>query len=518
MLTPEYLASCTDGLLGLYDALDRAIIADISRRIIKTGDITDTAALQAKRAQQSGMLLNDVIDQVARTSGRTQEEIRRLFAEAGVTAVKNDAAPLVAAGLAGNVHLSGAMNDVLTATMQKTAGDIRNLSLTTALQAQTAYIEAVDRASMKVQSGAFSYSEAIFQAIREAATDGNFIMYPSGHRDRLDVAIRRATLTGVNQTCARLTEMYSRDMGAEYYEVSAHSGARPSHAAWQGRVYKIDGHGNGYENFYDATHYGSGDGLCGWNCRHSFYPFWPGISSPAYTPEKLEWYNARRFEYNGRSYTDYECSQIQRAYERKIRESKRRLAGYDAAIKEGPDPATAKMLQEKFEAESVQLKSQEGAMKKFCEATGRRVDGVRTRVVAHTDPDGRIVGFGRSPSAKAVWANKKSLQKAAERGNVYIERQIAAYIDNPSTLGKTTPAEKYEAFIEHGVMVQPLNRGSLKGKPYKEGGGYRINDGKDGYFQYHPANKSHHGAAYYKLSSGKSGTKRYDLDGNLLAD
>lgn len=408
MLTPEYLANCADYLLGLYDALDQAIIADIARRIIKTGTLTDTAGAQVKRAQQAGLLLNDVIDQLSRTSGASREEIQRLFNEAGITAIQNDSLPLAAAGLTGEVRLSEAMNDSLSAAISKTHGDVYNLSLTTALQAQNTYINAVNVAYMKVQSGAFPYSEAVFQAIRDAAKDGNFVTYPSGHRDRLDVAVRRATMTGVNQTCAKLTEMYSQDMGAEYYEVSAHAGARESHSYWQGKVYKIRGSEHGYPNFYSVTGYGSGEGLCGWNCRHSFYPFWPGISKPAYSKEKLDWYNAKRFEYNGKKMSDYECSQVQRGFERKARESKRLLAGYDAAIKANPDSLTAGLLRDKFQKESVRLKATETAMKDFCKQTNRKVDSKRTQVVAHMDSTGRIVNFGRSPSMKAVWANRKA--------------------------------------------------------------------------------------------------------------
>ena len=122
----------------------------------------------------------------------------------------------------------------------------------------------------------------------------------------------------------------------------------------------------------------------------------------------MEWYKAKRFEYNGEKLTDYECSQIQRAYERKIRESKRILASYDAAIKADPGSLTAKSLESKFQKESAALKSTEAEMKDFCRQTNRKPDSKRTQVVAHMDGEGRIVNFGRSPSMKAVWANRKA--------------------------------------------------------------------------------------------------------------
>ena len=407
MLTPEYLNECADYLLGMYDALNEALVEDIARRIVKTGRMTDSAKWQTKQLRESGMLLEDIIKEVSRVSGKTQDEIRRIFQDSAQTGVRYDADPLIKAGYDVELKLSPAMAQVLDAAVAKTEGDIKNLTMTTGSTAQGLYIEATNNAYMKVTSGGFSYTEAIRQAIREAAADGGYVLYRNNSRSQLDVAIRRSVLTGVNQTAGKLTELYAKDMGAEYYETSAHAGARPSHAVWQGRVFKIEGSTPDYPNFAESTGYGTGAGLCGWNCRHSFYPFWPGISKPAYTKDKLEWYDAKRFRYQGQKLTDYECSQIQRGLERKIREYKRILASYDAAMKETRSEEMEKCLREGFVEESVKLKAKEKELKEFCKQTNRSVDSARTQVVAYKDENGKIVNFGRSTSQKAVWANKK---------------------------------------------------------------------------------------------------------------
>lgn len=407
MLTPEYLNECADYLLGMYDALNESLVEDIARRIVKTGRMTDSAKWQTKQLRESGMLLEDIIKEVARVSGKTQAEIRRIFKDSAQHGVRYDADPLIKAGYDVELKLSPAMAQVLDAAVAKTEGDIKNLTMTTGSTAQGLYIEVTNNAYMKVTSGGFSYTEAIRQAIRDAAADGGYVLYRNNSRSQLDVAIRRSVLTGVNQTAGKLTELYAKDMGAEYYETSAHAGARPTHAVWQGRVFKIDGSTPDYPNFVESTGYGTGAGLCGWNCRHSFYPFWPGISKPAYTKEKLEWYEAKRFRYQGQKLTDYECSQIQRGLERKIREYKRILASYDAAIKETGSEEMEKCLREGFAEESVKLKAKEKELKEFCKQTNRSVDSARTQVVAYKDENGKIVNFGRSTAQKAVWANKK---------------------------------------------------------------------------------------------------------------
>ncbi len=238
-------------------------------------------------------------------------------------------------------------------------------------------------------------------------TDSDFVSYPSGHRDRIDVAVRRAVLTGVNQTTAKLTEMNAEDLDADYYEVTAHAGARPSHAEWQGKVYKIHGSAPGYPNFADATGYGTGDGLCGWNCRHSFFPFFPGISARAYSEDVLKSFNEASYEYDGVKMTEYEVSQNMRAMERSIRETKRELAGYNAAIEETNDPELKAKLQDEFNAQSVKLKKREAKYKDFCSKTDHRPDSVRTGVAAVKGKNGKIIGWNQSTAQKSFWANKR---------------------------------------------------------------------------------------------------------------
>lgn len=113
------------------------------------------------------------------------------------------------------------------------------------------------------------------------------------------------------------------EMGCEFVEVTAHEGARPTHAVWQGRVYHRGGavvqDGERYEDFEAATGYGTGPGLCGWNCRHNFYPFYPGISVRNYTDERLAELDARNIPYGGGLYTKYEITQMQRALEQRVR-------------------------------------------------------------------------------------------------------------------------------------------------------------------------------------------------------
>jgi hypothetical protein len=199
------------------------------------------------------------------------------------------------------------------------------------------------------------------------AGHGLTVIQFAGHADRLDVAMRRAVLTGVSQTSGELQVARATEMGVDLVQTSAHIGARPTHQVWQGRIFSRSGTSSKYPDFVQSTGYGTGEGLCGWNCRHSFYPFFPGISQNAYHAATLHSMENQRVTYKGTSLTAYEASQIQRALERRIREWKRQRDALEAA---GLDNA----------AEATKVKAWQVRMRDLIEQTGLDRQGVRELV------------------------------------------------------------------------------------------------------------------------------------------
>lgn len=396
MLSPEYYDHLCDDLIKLYADLDNAIISDIVRRIMKTGEMTETAKWQTKQLQESGMVYDEIISEIASRTNLTQDQIRTLFEKSGVESVKNDNVVYRAAGLEGIIKLSPAAMQTLNAGYLKCSGDLSNLTLTTANTAQQTYITACNNAYMQISSGAFDYNTAIRNAVKAAAKDGTEVLYPSGHRDKLDVAVRRSVLTGVGQTCRQLSFINARDMGCDLMEITAHSNARPSHAEWQGQLVSLSGR-KGYLSLKDIG-YGTGDGFGGWNCRHDWYPFFEGVSERNYSEERLREMNAKNIEYNGKKYTEYEISQMQRKFERNIRSLKREAIAYDTARNNAPDDTLRQQFYDDFTAVSIKLKNKERQLGDFLNQTGQLPDNARTQVL----------GFGRSTAQKTVWANKKS--------------------------------------------------------------------------------------------------------------
>lgn len=417
MLTPSQYDRLCDQLTALYADLDESIIEDITRRMLKTGRVTDTARWQAEQLQQAGMLYEDVLAEIAKRTDATQAHVRVLFEDAGVQSIRNDNRFYKAAGLEGIVKTSDSALQTLNAGFVKCAGDLQNLTLTTANAAQEAYLNASNLAYMQVTTGTMDYNTAIRHAVQTAAAEGSFVLYPSGHRDRLDVAIRRAVLTGVGQTVRQLSLINAEGMGCDLMEITAHGGARPSHAAWQGKIVSLSGR-KGYLSL-KAIGYGTGDGFGGWNCRHDWFPFFEGISQRAYTEERLKELNEPHTVIGGKRYTDYEVTQMQRALERNIRKQKRQVAAANVLVVSAPDEAMRKAAQADFTAQSVKLKAAEQELKDFCKQTGFLPDTSRVWVN----------GFGRSVSQKAVHANKKALTSGAKSGIIKTGRYHAGIKD-----------------------------------------------------------------------------------------
>lgn len=401
MLSPEYLKECISYLMGMVDIINEQMVADIARRIVKTGDLTETARFESEKIIQQNKLLKDLIKDISKYTELTEEEISDIFKNAYTENLETENLRAAIAGKTPLDHEGSAfMGSLLYANIVKTKGVVTNLTKTTVKQAENAFINACNLASMQVSSGAFTYDTAIKNAIKKVAKSGLTVQYPSGHVDKIDVAIRRAVLTGVNQTAAEMNLKYCEEIGTDLVEVTAHAGARPEHAEWQGGVYSLSGKSKGYASLVEATGYGTGPGLCGWNCRHNFYAYYEG-SPRTYTKEYLDNLDHETYESKGQTYTNYEAGQKQRAYERVIREEKRYLAGLNSAYNEATSETLKTSLRAEMESSAVNLKRTEANMKIFCKETKRKVDNTRTQVYAARSPSGKIVGFDKSAAQRA---------------------------------------------------------------------------------------------------------------------
>ena len=390
MLPPSCLDAMPDAFVQLAQQVEDEILQDVARRIGKMGTLTETADWQLWRYQQTEAVRENVVKLLAKYSGKSEATIRRLLKDAATEAMEREDAIYYHYNLEPTpFEESAALNNLLNAGARQTCGTWRNLTATTANTVSGAFERTLDVAWGKVATGAFDYKTAVKQAVDSLADEMPEITYPSGHTDSLEVAARRAVLTGVNQTAGKLQEARMDEMNVEFVETSAHGGARPSHAEWQGRRFHrggaVDYLGKHYPDFEQATGYGTGAGLCGWNCRHTFFAVFPELGDPpTWTEESLQELNARNIEYNGKLYTQYEVNQMQRARERNVRKWKKRYLAESAAGSDTTDSA-------------VRLRAARQSLNEFAKATGGRVDSARTSVPK----------FGRSEAGRASYTARK---------------------------------------------------------------------------------------------------------------
>ncbi len=359
MLTEKQLEMFGDRGAAVFQSAEQDIIADIARRVKKTRRFTETAELQAQALRAAGVstqeirkevmkILNaddeykkyvanntkqykrDVIHAIRQMEKDAVAEGDRIIADAGDMAFNKDLSAWHRAGteLAKDTGIVKIMEEMSHAT----EGTFKNLTKTMGFKGaydftsvQNAYIKYLDKAVMKMATGAYSFDAAVNDAIREMAQSGlRSVDYASGRTYQLDTTARMCVRTSCHQLSAKITERNCDVTGTDLVEVSAHWGARPEHAEWQGKIYSRSGHNKNYPPFSE-TQYGAVNGLCGVNCRHTFYPFFEGISEPTKWDKEPD-----PKEYNGRTYKYYDMTQKQRQMERGIRATKREIEAQKA--------------------------------------------------------------------------------------------------------------------------------------------------------------------------------------------
>lgn len=444
MLTFRQLDDLPDAVVEIIAAAEQEIINDMARRIAKVGVVTVTAQWQLSRLEAMGAEQDFILRQLNRALDVSEQQLIRLFDEAATRSLAVDDAIYRAAGydplpLADNAY----MQQLIRAGLTKTLEEYRNLTLTTAATATQQFENALDLAYHKVTSGGFSYQQAIRDGIRTLTRKGlAAIQYPTGWVDYLDVAFRRATLTGVNQTAAELQLRRMDEMGTDLVETTAHHGARTApgpgpanHAWWQGRWFSRSSKPGEYPDFYAQTGYGTGTGLCGWNCRHSFFPVIEGLSDRAYSLDQLRELNNRSVTYNGEKMSLYDATQHQRYIERQIRRWKREADAMDAA---GLDNSEAKSKVHQWQAGQRDFIDQTGLTRDYFRERAGAQNGVTySKADIAKTLSGKAFRVGNPGKPAKTVAPDTILQNVLSDGNITIPQ--GASITNVRVIaGQTT--------------------------------------------------------------------------------
>lgn len=382
--TPELLDALPEELAELYRALENTLLDEICSRLNIADQLNEVTVQDIQALRSHGIDLKSVEEAISKTTGVSKQKLNSLLND---VVERNQKYYTEVIDLA-HVTQPETLVDAATvdAIKQQTHDTFRNLTASmgflvgnTMLKPARAYQWALDNAEMQIQSGAINYNQAIANAVRQLAESGiKVVDYESGHRDSIGVAARRAVMTGVNQICAKYTEQAAEYLDTPYFEVSAHAGARDipgkspwsSHKAWQGRVYSI--HSNDiYPSIYDVCGLGAVDGLEGPNCRHRRNVWVEGVSERTYTDEQLAHIDDDLgCTFDGKKYTAYEATQMQRRVERQIIKQKRLVTAYKASGQ-----------MDEYHAAKAKLTRLNSKYKAFSEAAKLPLQWERTKVL-----------------------------------------------------------------------------------------------------------------------------------------
>lgn len=330
MLTEQDFIRIEKQANSIYNNLELQIIEEIATRIANFGYANTVVINDLRIAQEMGFLYQDIVKLVAEYNNTTVEEVNRIFYEAGEKTLKRDDEIYKEVGLQPlPLAQSESIKQVMNATIIRTAGNLQNLCKTTANTAQTQFYNAINNAYMYTSTGVKSYTQAILDEIKNISKQGAVITYPSGAKRSLESAVRTNVVTAINQNCGKIQEARADEMGWDLMEITAHSGARPEHARWQGKIVSRSGQ-KGYLSLRDIG-YGEATGFKGINCRHDWYPYYKG-SARTYTQKELNKWKNEKVEYNGKKISKYEATQKQRVFERKIRQDKKDLKAQQAIL------------------------------------------------------------------------------------------------------------------------------------------------------------------------------------------
>lgn len=385
---PSTLDALPEELAELYRSLESQLLDEICSRLNLADQLNEVTVQSIRALRSHGISQQEIERAIRRTTNISEKKLAELLDD---VVERNQRYYFELIKIADVTAPQTLVSDAdIDAIRKQTEETFRNITQSmaflvdngrTLLAPARAYQWALDNAVLQVQSGAISYNQAIRYAVKQLADSGIRVAdYESGHRDQIDVAVRRAVMTGVNQLCQKYAEQSEDYLETDLVEVSAHIGARDTgagpenHKGWQGKVYRWSEKQRmsyqEYPDFVENTGYGTGPGLGGWNCRHHYFPYIEGVSERTYTDEQLAHIDDdHNIEFEGKHYTAYEATQKQRKIERTVRKLTRKQTAYKAAG-----------LTEDYQAVTARIRRLNAEYKAFSEAAGLPMQRERMRV------------------------------------------------------------------------------------------------------------------------------------------
>lgn len=438
MLTPDQIAALRDAAVNIADPINEYLIQDIVRRVAQAGQLTSTAAYQVWRAQNLGVSQREIKAELRRRLELSHREIRRVMYQSAQSGYSLDVRrfPQVQAV---PFEENASLQQIVSAAVELAQNDFTNLTQTLGMvdpygrarPLQSVYRACTDFAFQQTVTGAASYTEAIRRATRKLADRGvQVIDYQSGACVSLEAAVRRNIMGGLGLMQERISQQVHDDLGCDGWEITAHANSAPDHEPIQGRLYP--------DAEYQALNASLVRRIGTLNCGHVAFPILLGVNRPQYTPEELEKLradNEKGVTVDGKHYTGYEATQMQRKLEQTIRAQKRRILADEAAGDE-----------ERLAQDKIRLTVLHQQYAGFSHAAGLRTQYERTEVMKGGDH-------------KAAW--KSADETKASKPVVPVQIGTVDFSDGAQIRAVLDMAQKEASSLDYEVNYSVTSDGKV---------------------------------------------------------
>lgn len=315
-----------ENIQGYYRNLEDRTLKDIVKRINKSCTIAETTSeVRIQSLLNLGYDLKDIKKELSKDLNITSNKLGRLVNEAGLKSYAEDAKYYKIGGK--KLKENPAVLKMIDTMSKSSVEDLNNLTGTVGLAGKPLekwYKETLNQAVIDITSGTYARSEVMRRVVKDIGDKGlEYIEYSSGRNFSVEAAVKMNLVSSVNRLSAEISLKNAEEMNQDLMELTAHAGARPTHQEWQGQIVSLSGNPD-YLSLNDIG-YGSAEGFMGVNCRHNWYPYFPGKSKRFWDDETLE-----DFKYKGKTYDEHSAYQRLRNLEKTARKHERKAKLFNA--------------------------------------------------------------------------------------------------------------------------------------------------------------------------------------------
>lgn len=360
MITEEQIDKIVERLINRVETANAYFLMQIGEKVKRISTLTPTQAHQLIQMLKYGSQYDDIIKELARQTNLNIKDIDKIFEEYAkqdqqfykqfykyrnipfVPYEENIALRRQTEALRNIVKkemYNYMRSNVLGYTIKDLKGNIKFVGL------RKVYNQVLDEALLNVGQGKETFDSAMSRILKDIGSSGlKTLDYESGRSIRLDSAIRMHLKGRLRELHNENQELFGKEFDADGIEISVHGNPAPDHEKVQGRQFstikpsknelseweKLQS-GEDAKDYKGVTYNLDHDDKNGYrpisemNCYHYVFSIILGVSEPEYSNKKLKQIiddNNKGFEYDGKHYTNYQGTQLQRQIERKIREQK----------------------------------------------------------------------------------------------------------------------------------------------------------------------------------------------------